>query len=334
MKKVFSVLVVIGYLLVGSQSGAAESYTLGLLPGIAWVQYRVAAVKGFWEKQGITVELIEYSVPLDSMRGGLQRRYDLGLMPMPFMATYRNEGVFDAAYLGTFSLPTYGKAVILKQDLLKKSLKGHTIGMFLTDIANQFFLSHYLNTVNTSLADVRLVAMNSNDLKANFLSGRLQVVLTIVDPGDPSYEQANGVTVVSTRDIYEPHGLALIKQGGITAIPPEDLKKMLRGVVEAIEWMRDPANWEEYKTILKQYVFATLPDLSDDQLRELLKQEEFGDPQTLLEHNQQRLRDYFMQFRAFLAAEGLLKEDVLKEFTYESVIYNHPLIEVLQEFGK
>jgi primosomal protein N'' len=50
--------------------------------------------------------------------------------------------------------------------------------MFIADPGNKFFLSNYLKTVNTNLADVQIVQMNSNDLQANFLHNRLQVVLT------------------------------------------------------------------------------------------------------------------------------------------------------------
>lgn len=66
----------------------------------------------------------------------------------------------------------------------------------------------------------------------------------------------------------------------------------------------------------------------------MTKAAKFVDPQTLLEHNQQKLHDLFTQFRAFLAEEELLKADVLNEFTYEHVITNQALIEVLQEFVK
>jgi NitT/TauT family transport system substrate-binding protein len=334
MKKVFCMMMVVGVVLVGAIQVVAETYTLGCITNVAFAEYNVAEVKGFWEQQGVTVKVMSYDMAAEAARGAMQRHFDLDVLPMPVLATLRNEGVFDATYLGTFSAPIYSKAVILKKDLLNKSLKGQTIGIFASDHANRFFLSSYLKKVNTDLKDVRLVPMNPNDLEANFIKNRLQAVLNIVGQNYTPYEQADGVVVASARDVYEPHGLAFIKQGGIAAIQPEDLKKILRGVVEAIEWMRDPANWDEYKVILKQHIFAKRPDLSDDQIRKLTEQELFFDPQTLLEHNQQKLSDYFTQFRAFLVAEGSLKADVLNGFTYDNVIKNQMLIEVLQELGK
>jgi ABC-type nitrate/sulfonate/bicarbonate transport system substrate-binding protein len=331
MKKVLCVMVVIGFLLVGSLPVAAETYTLGFITNIAFAQYKVAEVKGFWEKQGVTVKFINYDEALDALRGVINRRYDLALLPIPVIATYRNAGVFDAVYLGTFSIPVHGKSLILKKDLFKKSLKGQTIGVFVNEVGNRFFLSNYLKTVNTDLADVRLVQMTINELEANFLNDRLQVVLTI-DRGNKFYEKANGLVAISIKESYEPHGLAFIKEGGVSAIPLEDLKKILRGCVDAIQWIRDPANGEEYKAILKQSVFTDMPDLSDDRLQALMKVEKFVDPQTLLEHNQQLLSDYFTQYREFLIADGALKADVLDAFTYDNVIYNQALIEVLQEY--
>jgi NitT/TauT family transport system substrate-binding protein len=334
MKKALCVMVVIGLLFAGSLPVAAETYTLGLLQGIAFAEYRVAEVKGFWEQQGVSVKVVEYEVPSEFVHSAMQRRVDFAPVPMPVIATLRNAAAVDAVYVGTFSIPVYGKAVILKNDLLNKNLKGQTIGMFVSDHANRFFLSSFLKTVNTDIADVRLVQINTEDLEANFLHNRLQVILTVLEEGKTFYEQADGVIAASIRDIYQPHGLILVKEGGATAIPLEDLKKILRGCIDAIQWMRDPANWEEYTAILKEHTFAGIPDLSDDQIRDLTKEEKFVDPQTLLEHNQQRLRDYFRQYREFLVADGSLQADVLNAFTYDNVIKNQALIEVLQEYGQ
>jgi len=332
MKKALCVFMIIGFLLVGALSVAAETYTLGLLPVVGWSQYRVAEVKGFWEKQGVTVKNVEYVWPLDSAQGGARRRFDLTPVPMAYTVTFRDAGAFDNMYLGTLSIADHHKYLIIKKDLVNKSLKGQTIGNFLPCPANNFFLSSYLNTVDTDLADIRQVGMNPDELEANFIHNRLQAVLSF-NRYNKFYEDADGVVAFSTVDFYEPHGLSIIREGGKNAIPVEDLKKIMRGCVEAIQWIRDPANWEEYKAILKEYYLPPdSPDLSDEQFRVMVQDAKFVDPQTLLEHNQQLLRDYFTQYRAFLVSEGSVKEDVLNAFTYDNVIYNQTLIEVLQEY--
>jgi NitT/TauT family transport system substrate-binding protein len=311
---------------------AAETYTLGLLPIVGWSEYRVAEVKGLWEKQGVTVKIVDYAWPLDSSRGGAQRRFDLTPLPMTYLVTFQDAGAFDAVYLGTLSIADHHKYLIIKNDLVNKGLKGQTVGNFLPCPANDFFISNYLNTVNMNIADIRQVEMNPDQLEANFQQNRLQAVLTL-DLGNKFYEEANGVIAISTLDFYEPHGLCIIREGGVDAIPAEDLKKIMRGCVDAVEWIRDPANWEEYKAILKQYYLPPdSPDLSDEQFRVIVQDGKFVDPQTLLEHNQQRLRDLFTQFRAFLVSQGSVKEDVLNAFTYDNAIKNQALIEVLQEY--
>lgn len=334
MKKAVCIFAIIGFLLISSLSVAAETYTLGLLPVIGWSQYRVAEVKGFWEKQGITIEIVDYVWPLDSAQGGAQRRFDLTPVPMAYTVTFRDGGAVDNMYLGTLSIADHHKYLIIKKDLANQSLKGQTIGNFLPDSTNDFLLSSYLNTVNTGLADIRQVPMNPDELEANFAHGRLQAVLTL-DLGNEFYKDTDGVLAISTLDFYEPHGLSIIREGGRNAIPLEDLKKIMRGCVEAIEWIRDPANWEEYKAILKQYYLPPdSPELSDEQFRRMAKDAKYLDPQTLLEHNQQILRDYFAKYRAFLLSHDAprVKEEILNAFTYDDVVYNQALIEVLQEY--
>ena len=90
MKNVVCIMMLVGVLLVGSLSAAAETYTLGLLPLVGWSQYRVAEVKGLWEKQGVTVKIVDYVWPLDSAQGGAQRRFDLTPVPMAYTVTFRD----------------------------------------------------------------------------------------------------------------------------------------------------------------------------------------------------------------------------------------------------
>jgi ABC-type nitrate/sulfonate/bicarbonate transport system substrate-binding protein len=92
MKKALWVFMIIRLLLVGSLTVAAETYRLGVLPVIGWSEYRVADIKGFWEKQGVSVQLVDYATPIDTNRGGMQRRVDLKPVPMITIGMYRDEG--------------------------------------------------------------------------------------------------------------------------------------------------------------------------------------------------------------------------------------------------
>jgi ABC-type nitrate/sulfonate/bicarbonate transport system substrate-binding protein len=291
-------MLVIGCLLGVVLSVAAETYTVTMLQEVGWAYYKVAEVKGFWQKQGVSVTLRHYTHPQEGIRAGIHRRIDLAPLPMAVIADFRENGGPDMTYLGSFSVSDFHKYLMLKNDLVNKSLKGQTIGVFANDQTNTFLIATYLKTVNTNLADVRLVELTPDELEVNFTNNRLQAAL-FIDQGNKFYEQADGVIVLSTHDFYEPHGLAVVKEGGVAAIPPDDLKKILRGIVEAIVWLRDPANWDEYKVILKKDILGR-PDMTDDQLRAAIKSARILDPQALLEHNQQRLHDHFTEFRTFL----------------------------------
>jgi NitT/TauT family transport system substrate-binding protein len=176
--------------------------------------------------------------------------------------------------------------------------------------------------------------MDPDDLEANFIHNRLQAVLTL-NQGNKFYEKADGVIAISTVGFYEPHGLTIFREGGKIPIPDEDIKKIMRGCVEAIEWMRDPANWEEYKAFLKEYSLPPdSPELSDEEFRTLTQGYQYFEPQTLLKHNQKILRDHFEKYRNFLISHESLGKNVLDAFTYDKVIYNQALIEVLQEYGQ
>lgn len=130
MRTVLCGMLVIGCLLAGSLSEAAETYTISMLPDVAWSYYQVAEVKGLWEKQGVSVKLVHYTNPPDVIRGAIKRRVDFVPLPMPVIAGYQESGGADMTYLGTFSISDQHKYLIIKNDLANKSLKGQTIGIF------------------------------------------------------------------------------------------------------------------------------------------------------------------------------------------------------------
>lgn len=51
-----------------------------------------------------------------------------------------------------------------------------------------------------------------------------------INMGNLFSEKVGGMVALSNQEFYEPHGLAVVRQGGVAAIPPDDLKKILRGV--------------------------------------------------------------------------------------------------------
>ncbi len=188
-------------------------------------------------------------------------------------------------YLGTFSVADRHKNIIIKNDLVRKSLQGETIGVFLTDFAESVSFINLFKNRQYHPGRCPYRRDEPDELEANFEHNRLSVILTY-GSRQSVLRAGQWCCGAHTQEFYEPHGFTVFTQDFLTTIPPEDLKKILRGCVEAIEWIRDPANWEEYKAILRQHILTDQPDLSDDQIRELLREGKYVDPQTLLVHNQ------------------------------------------------
>lgn len=130
MKNLVVGIVIIGCLLIGSPGMAAETYTLGFIPYVIWSHYKVAEVKGLWDKQGVSVKVINYANPLDIFQAGINRRFDFTPLPLATIPLYRNNGAPNVMYLGTLNISDYRKVIIIKNDLAQKNLKGQTIGVF------------------------------------------------------------------------------------------------------------------------------------------------------------------------------------------------------------
>ena len=334
MKRTVWGLVFLGFFLLWSPQVTAKPYKLGFIHHLVlWSEYKIAETKGLWDKHGVEVELMEYTHPLDWSHAGQQRRFDLTPLPMAVMGMYWGKGLTDMVYLGTFGIADQHKYLIIKKSLVGKSLKGQAIGLFLNDHANLFILSSYLKTVNDSLADVRVVEMSSDELEANFIHNRLQAVLTL-DQANEFYKKGDGVIAISTREFYEPHGLVAMSKDVFDAIPKEDLKNIMRGCIDGILWAHNQSNWNEYKAVINNGLFPDAPEMSDERIRTIIKEGKFVDPEILLEHNQVKLREYFTKFHTFLMEEKILPKNLLDALTFENVVQNQILIEVLNEYVK
>ena len=225
---------------------------------------------------------------------------------------------------------TGGDKLVVKKGLDPKTLKGQPFGVYTSEPSILFFLKQYLSAHNLKLSDVKLVEMDVEDLAVNFIAGRLQAISNY-DPYALRAEQEGNGEVAATAGSYPgcmPEGYAA-KADVLKTIPRADLIKILKGWIEAVKWINDQANWEEYKQILNSKTYAGMGPYSDQELKDMLNTyASIHDVKTLVERNRTGggLLTFLTELKTMLKESNLLTKD----FTPEAIFDNSAIMEALQ----
>ena len=100
----------------------------------------------------------------------------------------------------------------------------------------------------------------------------------------------------------------------------------------AVEWINNPKNWEEYKTILNKRTFSNKTPYSDSQLRKMFSEVRIHRPPEMFIRNKDHggLYTYLESLRSFLKKNEMLYRD----YSVEELFDNDYVVHVLEEMLK
>jgi NitT/TauT family transport system substrate-binding protein len=324
-----SIFLVITFVVIFTSIAHARTYKIGMLPWVGFSPNNVADVKGFWKAQGVDVQVINVSSVQEMHNALIYKRIDIAHeMIGTWVGLYMDD--HPLTVIAELDWSHGGDKIIFKKDFELNELKGQLFGVYSNKPSTAFFVNQYLMANNLKLSDVRLIELDIEELSDNFIAGRFQAILTFNPEALRAEREGNG-KVAATSASYPgciPEGYAA-RADVLKEIPKEDLAKILKGWVEAVKWIKDEANWEEYKEILNSTTFESDAPYSDEDLRGMLDNVRIHDIDTLWERNKDGggLFIYLQELRSMLEDNGLLRKD----FTPQGISDNSPIVEVLQD---
>jgi NitT/TauT family transport system substrate-binding protein len=290
----------------------ARTYKIGMVPWIGWSPNNVADVKGFWKAQGLDVQVINYANPTETHTALINQRVDLiNVMMGSVVGFYMKDS--PCVMVAELDWSTGGDKLVVKKGLDPQALKGQPFGVYTSEPSILFFLNQYLAEHQVKLSDVNLVEMDVEDLAVNFIAGRLQAISNYDPYALRAAQEGNGETV-ATAGTYPgsiPEGYAA-RADVLQTIPREDLVKLLKGWVQAVQWINDDANWVEYAQILNTKTFEGMGPFSDADLRAMRGNDaSIHNVHTLIARNQAGggLLTYLQELKAMLQENNLLTKD-------------------------
>ncbi|OGZ78279.1 MAG: hypothetical protein A2360_03880 [Candidatus Staskawiczbacteria bacterium RIFOXYB1_FULL_32_11] len=232
-----------------------QHVTVGIQTGPANALVMVAKDKGFFEKQGLNVELKEFAAGKDALIAFLGGSLDFSIsgdVPVTLSTLAGNKFVVPAQVVGKTknevrvvarnenTLDTADKFFKAKKRKLSTSIGG----------GPEFFTYEFLNKLGITKDQVEIIAQKPGDMPAALISGSVDAI-AIFDPFAFIAEKQLGDKAITFTDeslyseLYVIEAKESVKQDFTT------LEKLLNGLIEAEKFTKD--NPEEAKIIVIKY---------------------------------------------------------------------------------
>ncbi|MDM8564263.1 ABC transporter substrate-binding protein [Candidatus Halobeggiatoa sp. HSG11] len=293
-------LLLITLLLVMSSSVFAKTYKLGIVEWLPWGIAYVAAEQGFWKAEGIEVQIKQFAdYETENLKAFENGKTDFMLSMLGNAIEMLNKKPnHTIIYESNWSHG--GDFFIVHKDITSLSqLKGKKIGLYTNSAPISFFASKVLATDGLNVDDVKLLKIaNTKDLNSAFNKGRISAIISYDPEASKVIKTGVGKLLYTSADFAGiiPEGISV--QNTVLQNNPEDVKKFLRGWLQAIKWHNE--NKQEFYAILKRTMFKD-SSYTDKDLDELYAGSKIHtDLPTIINRNQQGILKYSEELFAYL----------------------------------
>lgn len=309
--KVSIIVIFLGILFLMPMTAICRQYRIATVAWIGWSPLHVAQDRGFWKEQGIDVKVMNYDDPIVILEAIKAEKIDLAMDMVGSLVGLYMKGVPVLALAET-NWSDGGDKIIVRNGTRLEEYTGHTIGVFLHQPSCLFFLDRYLKTKNLQLSNFRIVEINSHDLSAQFVAGRLPIIVNYEPWAGQAVRDGNGLVLASSADFkgcipecmwgYKPV---------VNGIPETDIQMILKGWIKAVEWMKNTDNQVAYYRILGHQTFSGQRNLTSEDYTRMLDAVAIHGSVQLLERNKRSggLEKYLEELKLFLNENGMLKKD-------------------------
>ncbi|MEJ0001880.1 MAG: ABC transporter substrate-binding protein [bacterium] len=232
-----------------------EHVTVGIQTSPAMALVMVAKDKGFFEKEGLNVELKEFTAgkfALEAFLGGSLDFSISGDVPVTLASLQGNKFVVPAQVVGKTQNEV--RVVARKEAGLETSdqyfkAKKRKIA---TSIGGgpEFFTYEFLNKLGISKDQVEIVSQAPKDMPAALISGSVDAI-AVFDPFAYIAEKQLGDKSITFTDASIYSELYVIEAKESVKENPATLEKLLKGLVEAEKFTKN--NPEEAKAVVMKY---------------------------------------------------------------------------------
>ncbi|TVY12000.1 ABC transporter substrate-binding protein [Paenibacillus cremeus] len=242
-----SFLLLIGVLLAGCGGSKETSATSGgapvklaLSPWPGWFVWYLVKEKGFFEKNGVKVDLVWFPVYSDSLAALSTGKVDANSQTLSDTLAPVSKGIPLKGVLVNDN-SAGGDGIVVKPGIQSLSdLKGKKVATELGTVDHLLMLTA-LNKAGLKEKDVNYVNMTVNDAGPAFISGNLDAAVLWEPFLSKSIEEGKGKLLFSSKETPGLIPDLLVFREDFTKKRPDDVKKILNAWFDALEyWKNNP----------------------------------------------------------------------------------------------
>ena len=247
----------LGMVFLGAAAVDAEPLTIGHSTWVGYGPFYIAQEKGFFEEEGISVELLvmeDVKTRLPAIAAG---RVDAGATTVDTMLNFYSDRR-PFRYLFAVDDSNGGDGIVANLDIESVAgLKGRKVA-FTEGSVSQFYLGVLLKEVGLSLGDVEAVNMTAGDAGAAFVAKRVDAAVTWEPWLTRGNQAEHGHILVDSSSSPGLITDVVLTTAERLEARPQDFQALYRAWVKAVEWQK--ANEAEADAIMAKGVGGWLDE--------------------------------------------------------------------------
>ena len=204
---------------------------------VGFAPFYLAEEKGFFEKEGVKVELIRTEESYKERLLLKTGKIDAQLITADMLVVYRDMGLPLVAVL-ELDKSLGGDGIIATSNIKNvNDLKGKTIALQKGTVSH-FFLLYLLNEKNLTSKDVKILDMNGGEAGAAFMAGKVDAAVTWEPWLSKADGREGGHVLISSGDRPGIIVDVLAIRSEFIKERPEDVKSIMRAWFDAVEYWK------------------------------------------------------------------------------------------------
>ncbi|MFC0211288.1 ABC transporter substrate-binding protein [Paenibacillus chartarius] len=240
-----------------SGSGSNEPIKLALSPWPGWFVWYLVKEKGFFEKEGVKVDLVWFPVYSDSLSALAAGKVDANSQTLSDTIAPASKGIKLKAVLVNDN-SNGGDGIVVKPGISSlQELKGKKVATELGTVDHLLMLTG-LQKAGLKESDVNFTNMAVNDAGPAFISGNLDAAVLWEPFLSKALEEGKGKLLFSSADTPGLIPDLLVFKEDVAKNRPEDVKKIIKAWFAALDYWK--ANPEESLAIMAKAAETPVED--------------------------------------------------------------------------
>ena len=220
----------------GCEQSASTPIKIGINPWPGYEFLYLAQERGFYEEQGVAVEIVEYGSLSDVRRGYERGNLDAMASTLVEVLQVKNNSTRNPQVFLIADFSSGGDVIIARQPMSTPAdLKGKRIGADTTSLP-LFVLARALESSGLTLGDVDVVPLEQSDMEQAYVRGEIDVAVTY-PPVSVRLRSREDSSVIFTSQAIPGEIVDVVSvEASVLQERPQDIRKILMAWDQALRY--------------------------------------------------------------------------------------------------